>query len=133
MKPQEKLQANFCNTTRRKRHNLKTKACDLALKQQILATFHNDYVEGVVNKNVGFTKTTKLELLNHLSYSYETITPNKMEDNTNDMVTPYDPSNPINKFLYKLIGDYKYTMHQTPHSKMHKSSLRHVFLFKIID
>ena len=45
-----------------------------ALKQQILSSLQNDYVERVSNANVGFVQTTALELLNHLYNSYGTIT-----------------------------------------------------------
>ena len=43
-----------------------TKAYDDTLKQQILAAFHNDYVEGLVNASVVFEHTIKIELLNYL-------------------------------------------------------------------
>ena len=66
-----------------------TKACEDALKQQILEAFHNDYVEGVSNANVGFAQTTTIKLLNHIYDSYGTTTPSEMEDATNTMVTPY--------------------------------------------
>ena len=78
----------------------RNKSCDDTLKRKILAAFQNDYVEGVDNGNVGFAQTTTLELLNNLYESYGTITPIKMEDATNAMVTPYDPSKLI--FIYFL-------------------------------
>ena len=79
-----------------------TKACDEAPKQKILTAFHNDYVEGVSNANVGFAKTKTLELINHLYYSYGTITPIEMEDATNAMVTTYDTSKLITKLFVQI-------------------------------
>ena len=52
-----------------------TTACDDALKQELLAAFHNDYLEGLANANIGFATTTTLELINHIYNSYETISP----------------------------------------------------------
>ena len=40
--------------------------CDDVLRQKILAAFKNDYVEGAANENVGFARTTTLEILNHI-------------------------------------------------------------------
>ena len=88
-----------------------TKACNGALKEQIMASFHNDYVEVLGNTNVGFAQITTIELLNHLYGSYGTITPIEMEDTTNAMVTPYDPSKPITNFS-KLEGITNQPMQQ---------------------
>ena len=44
-------------------------------------------MEEVENATVGFAHTTTIELLNHLYYSYVTITTTKMEDDSNTMVT----------------------------------------------
>ena len=46
--------------------------------------------------------TTTIEIINHLYYSYGTITPIKIEDFANSRVTPYDPSNPITKLFVQI-------------------------------
>ena len=43
-----------------------TKSCDDTLKQQLLAEFQNNYVDGVSNENVGFEQNTTLEKLNNI-------------------------------------------------------------------
>ena len=43
-----------------------TKSCDEDMRQKILASSHNDYVEVVANANFGFSHTTTLGLLNNL-------------------------------------------------------------------
>ena len=70
--------------------------------KKILEAFHNDYVEGVANANVGFAETTELKLINHIYGSFGTINYREMEDATNAIVTPYDPSNPIIKFFVDI-------------------------------
>ena len=49
-----------------KTHFYIIKACDDVFKQQIISAYHNEYVEGVANENVGFAQTTILEHLNNL-------------------------------------------------------------------
>ena len=75
------------------------------LKQQILAAFHNDYVEGVANATFGFTHTTTLELLNHLYNSYVAINPREMENATNTMVSQYLSSQAHHKAIYPNLED----------------------------
>ena len=65
-----------------------TKDYDDALKQQILSAFHNDYMEGLANENVGFAQTTTFKILNHMYNSYGKITPRQMDYSTHTMVTP---------------------------------------------
>ena len=70
--------------------------------QQIILSFHNDYLEGLANTNVGFAQTTTLKLLNHMYDSYGTVTPIEMEYSTSAMVKPYDPSQPITKLFVQI-------------------------------
>ena len=78
------------------------KNCDDSLKLKILESFHTGYVEGVANVNVCFTQNKTIKLLNHLYDSNGTITPSEMEYATNDMITPYDPSNTTTKLFFQI-------------------------------
>ena len=87
-------------------------------------------MEVVANANIGFASTTTIVLLNYLCDSYGTITPCKMEDATNSMVTPYDNFMTIINLFFQIKKGEKSMMQQTTPSQMYKSLLRNNFWFK---
>ena len=73
----------------------------------MLSAFHNDYVEGVANTNIGFSQTTTLKLLNNMDNSYVTITTSEMENATTSMVNTYDTFKPITKLFVQIEKEAK--------------------------
>jgi len=79
-------------------------ATDLALKNQILATFDEVYLKGLRNRHVGYQNVSIRDMIQHLYTNYGIITPAELDDNDARMRETFDPSKPIEE-LYEQIED----------------------------
>lgn len=77
---------------------------DIALKQQILDTYDDVYLQDLQNRHTGYATTSALQLIQHLYTAYGQIDQTSLSENTASINTPYDPSTRI-QHLFRQIED----------------------------
>ena len=77
---------------------------DQALKQQLLESVDDTYVEALQDPHTGYSQVTTLQLLQHLSTTYGNVTAFDLQDNYKKLTAPYDPNLLISQ-LFKQIED----------------------------
>ena len=77
---------------------------DQALKQQLLESVDNAYVEALKDSNTGYSQVTISQLLQHLYTTYGNVTAIDLQENHAQLTKPYDPNMPISH-LFKQIED----------------------------
>ena len=77
---------------------------DCALKQQLLGSIDDMFVNILLDNHVSYANVTTLQLLIHLYNTYANITNGVLEDNKDAMAAPYNVNLPM-ETLYKCIEE----------------------------
>jgi hypothetical protein len=77
---------------------------DQAIKNLIIESFDDAYLNALSDKIVGYANCTSLQLLNHLLTYYAMIAPTELTHNYERLNTPYYPNQPI-ETLFQQIQD----------------------------
>jgi hypothetical protein len=77
---------------------------DQAIKNLIIESFDDAYLNALSDKIVGYANCTSLQLLTHLLTYYAMITPTELTQNYERLNAPYDPNQPI-ETLFQQIQD----------------------------
>ena len=72
------------------------------LKAQIMGAFETNYYHDLIDPLTGHINKTPWEIMQHLFTIFGTITQSDIEENNKQMLTSYDPTEPINN-LFKQI------------------------------
>jgi hypothetical protein len=75
-----------------------------ALKKQIITVIEPMYIEILNDDLISFANTTSRDMLDHLFFSYGSITAFDIEQNFENMCKAWDPQQPV-KTLFKQIQD----------------------------
>ena len=70
-----------------------------SLKQQLVKTFDAIYTYDLRDSNISFTDTTAITVITHLYDFFGNISAADLAKNDEDIITPYDSSNPITKLF----------------------------------
>jgi hypothetical protein len=77
---------------------------DQAIKNLIIESFDDGYLNALSDKILGYANCTSLQLLTHLLTYYAMIAPTELTQNYERLNTPYDPNQPI-ETLFQQIQD----------------------------
>jgi hypothetical protein len=75
---------------------------DQAFKKLIIDAFNDQFLNALLDKVVGYTNRTSLDLLTHLLTYYVMISPTELTQNYERLNTPYDPNQPIESLLEQI-------------------------------
>jgi hypothetical protein len=75
---------------------------DQAIKNLIIESFDDSYLNALSDKNGGYANCTSLQLLTHLLTYYAMIAPTEFTQNYERLNTPYDPTQPIETLFQKI-------------------------------
>jgi hypothetical protein len=68
---------------------------DQAIKNLIIESFGDAYLNAISEKKVGYANCTSLQLLTQLLTYYDMITPTELTQNYESLNAPYYPNQPI--------------------------------------
>ena len=68
---------------------------ELALKQQLIASFDPMYLKAISSRHIGYAGISLIQMLQHLYDHYGDLSPAELEENDERMKTPYDTTLPI--------------------------------------
>jgi hypothetical protein len=77
---------------------------DQAIKQLIIESFDDAYLNALLDKIMGYANFTSLQLLTHLLTYYAMIAPTELTQNYERLNAPYDTNQPI-EMLFQRIQD----------------------------
>jgi hypothetical protein len=75
---------------------------DQAIKNFIIESFEDAYLNALSDEIVGYDNCTSLQLLTHLLTYYAMIAPTELTQNYERHNTPYDPNQPIETLFQKI-------------------------------
>jgi hypothetical protein len=75
---------------------------DQAIKNLIIESFDDVYLNALLDEIVGYANCTSLQLLTHLLTYYAMIPPTELTQNYERLNAPYDPNQPIETLFQKI-------------------------------
>jgi hypothetical protein len=75
---------------------------DQAIKNLIIESFNDAYLNALSDEIVGYANCTSLQLLTHLLTYYAMIAPTELTQNYERLNTPYDPNQPIETIFQQI-------------------------------
>ena len=79
-----------------------TTRTDQVLQQQLITAFDEKYIRGLRNMHTGYVGVTTLQMLTHLYDNYGNITAVDIENNDEEMRTPYNHALPIESLFHQI-------------------------------
>ena len=81
---------------------------DKALRQLLLASTDELYVQSLRHKYIGYGKTTTRALLDHLYSTYANISASALQDNEKRLRAPYDSNQPFETLINQVENAVEY-------------------------
>ena len=75
---------------------------DQALQQQLITAFNEQYLRGLRNVHTRYVGVVTFQILTHLYDNYGIITAVNIENNDEEMRTPYNPALPIETLFHQI-------------------------------